>query len=53
MTCYVSVRTLNLTYLRGYVDVGPTGFLGVGLADPAQCRAHDIGGICVGSVIDG
>jgi len=32
--------------------VGPTGYLGIGLADPQQCRTQNIGGICVGSVID-
>jgi len=45
-----SEMTLLSVWLSG---LGPSGYLGIGLADPAQCRTHNIGGICVGSVIDG
>ena len=51
----LSVWNLLPLLLCSYVAVcvGPSGYLGIGLADPAQCRTHNIGGICVGSVIDG
>ena len=35
------------------VVAGPSGYLGIGLADPAQCLSGNIGGICVGSVVEG
>jgi len=40
----------NVSHVSG---VGPSGYLGIGLADPSQCRTENIGGICVGSVVDG
>jgi len=56
MACFILLERLSSVF-KVYHDlvvaIGPSGYLGVGLADPAQCQTRNIGGICVGSVVDG